>query len=411
MARKLPWLSGNTKVSTDGTATSTASRTTKRRKVRPAQSDSEDNASDASSTSPPTSRAIRQTARTARNPSSSPPPPPPRQDFMRAGLEQDDIWVMVEDEFLSTAHLYTSHLHKAEYLRLKKLARSQNASTIQNISRPVDDRTEQSGESRKKMEGARLRAMGTKAMQNLEGDRRGLGRGEDGDEDEDNDPWMRDPRLAGLMTQRENNSQLSRITGAKSKTRASAGYAQASQSQGVTREIQEDVDNQEIKPRRTLPKPQSRPAARVVEEEKAVQEKEEENSDDLGGPSQSYSKYSKPHPPLIPARKAELPQAHSRAKYTFTTTKTLNSTGKRVDSFPSLKSDSSEDVRSKPSTIPITTIRNANSDLSMHLDDFDGFPKRQALSSRAIGRFGKKKEETKAAERKKRSEEVPTFLF
>lgn len=318
--------------------------------------------------------------------------------------------MMVEDEFLSAAHLYTSHLHKAEYLRLKKLARAQNASTIQNIARPVDDRTEQSGESRKEMEGARQREMGAQAMQNLEGDRRGLGRGED--EDEDDDPWMRDPRLAGLMVQRENSSQLSRITGAKSKTRASAGYAQASQSQAVGRETQEDVDSQEIPPRRMLPKPQARPAARVVEEEEG-----EEDSDDLGGPSQSYSKYSQLQPPPNPVRKAEpLPRAPSRTNHTSTTSGTSSSTEKCVDSFHSLKSKfSTEDVRPKPSTVSNTTIRNTSSDLSMDLDDFDGFPKRQALSSRlssrAIGRFGKKKEDPKEVERKKRSEEVPTFLF
>lgn len=330
---------------------------------------------------------------------------------MRAGLEQDDIWVMVEDEFLSTAHLYTSHLHKAEYLRLKKLARSQNASTIESIARPVDDRTEQSGESKKKIVGARQRAMGTKAMQNLEGDRRGLGRDED--ENEDDDPWMRDPRLAGLMTQRENSTQLSRIAGAKSKTRASAGYAQASQSQGVTREIQENMDSQEVPPRRTLPKPQSRPAAKIVEEE--WDEDEEEDSDDVGGPSQSYSKDSQPHPPPKPIRKAETPRAPSRTNYTSTTSttsKSSSSSEKRIDSFHSLKSKSStEEIRPKPSGLPNTTIRNTSSDLSMDLDDFDGFPKRQALSSRAIGRFGKKKEDPKEAERKKRSEEVPTFLF
>lgn len=320
---------------------------------------------------------------------------------------------MVEDEFLSTAHLYTSHLHKAEYLRLKKLARAQNASTIQNIARQADDRTEQSGESKKKSEGARQRAMGANAMQNLEGDRRGLGRGEG--EDEDDDPWMRDPRLAGLMTQRENSSQLSRITGAKSKTRASAGYAQASQSHGVTRETQEDVDSQEISPRRTLLKPQARPAARVVvaEEEEEVEE-EEEDSDDLGGPSQSYSRYSQPQPLPKPVRKAEaLPRAPSRMYPTSTTSGTSSSTEKRVDSFHSLKSKSSmEDIRPKPSLTTNPNIRNTSSDISMNLDDFAGFPKRQAISSRAIGRFGKKKkEDPKEVKRKKRSEEVPTFLF
>ena len=155
MARKLPWLTASARESKEA---STTPRTTKRRKVQPAQSDDDDHeASDNSSASLPKPKAVKETSRATRNHSSSPPPSPPQQDYMRPGLEQDDIWVMVEDEFLSTAHLYTSHLHKAEYLRLKKLARAQNASTIQNIARPVDDRTEQSMESRKKMEGASRR--------------------------------------------------------------------------------------------------------------------------------------------------------------------------------------------------------------------------------------------------------------
>lgn len=315
---------------------------------------------------------------------------------------------MVEDEFLSTAHLYTSHLHKAEYIRLKKLARAQNASTIQNIARPVDDRTEQSGESRKKMEGARQRAMGLKAMRNLEGDGRGLGRGEDGNDDDD--PWMRDPRLAGLMTQRENSSQLSRITGAKSKTRASAGYAQASHTQDVTQEIQEDVDSQEIPPRRTPPKPQSRPAARFMGEEEGGGE--DEDSDDLGGPSQSYPKYSRPYSDPNPMCKAEPRQAPSRINYTSTTRTTPKPAGKCVDYFQTLKPKSStRGIQSKPSTISNKDILNTRSDLTMDLDGFDGFPRRHALSSRLIGRFGKKNEDLKESERKKRSEEVPTFLI
>jgi len=56
---------------------------------------------------------------------------------MIEGVDHDDKYRMVEDEFLSVAGDFTRHLHAAEYQRLKNLARSQNAETIQNISRPV----------------------------------------------------------------------------------------------------------------------------------------------------------------------------------------------------------------------------------------------------------------------------------
>ncbi|KAG7288130.1 hypothetical protein NEMBOFW57_007653 [Staphylotrichum longicolle] len=56
---------------------------------------------------------------------------------MIEGIDHDDMYRMVEDEFLSVAGDFTRHLHAAEYQRLKGLAKSENAETIQNISRPV----------------------------------------------------------------------------------------------------------------------------------------------------------------------------------------------------------------------------------------------------------------------------------
>ncbi|GAB1318722.1 hypothetical protein MFIFM68171_08932 [Madurella fahalii] len=72
-----------------------------------------------------------------RSPSTSPPPEPLKEEFMIEGVDQDDKYRMVEDEFLAVAGDFTRHLHTAEYQRLKNLAKSQNAETIQNISRPV----------------------------------------------------------------------------------------------------------------------------------------------------------------------------------------------------------------------------------------------------------------------------------
>ena len=56
---------------------------------------------------------------------------------MIEGVDHDDMYRMVEDEFLAVAKDFTRHLHAAEYQRLKGLAKSQNAETIQTISRPV----------------------------------------------------------------------------------------------------------------------------------------------------------------------------------------------------------------------------------------------------------------------------------
>ncbi|KAF2189572.1 hypothetical protein K469DRAFT_736879 [Zopfia rhizophila CBS 207.26] len=87
--------------------------------------------------------------------SSSPPPAvseqtPPRIEFMRKGVDKfdlrDDEWMMVEDEFLQTAKLFTRHLHLAEYERLKK-----NLDTKKEIARPVVPNAKPSAEGRMRM--------------------------------------------------------------------------------------------------------------------------------------------------------------------------------------------------------------------------------------------------------------------
>ena len=56
---------------------------------------------------------------------------------MIAGPAGDDRYRMVEDELLATAGLFTAHLHRAEYTRLKRLAAAQNAAAIREMERPV----------------------------------------------------------------------------------------------------------------------------------------------------------------------------------------------------------------------------------------------------------------------------------
>ncbi|KAJ4315887.1 hypothetical protein N0V94_005715 [Neodidymelliopsis sp. IMI 364377] len=78
-----------------------------------------------------------------RAPSSSPPPLSdyalPYAEPMRKGTSkfdlQDDEWMMVEDEFLETAKLFTRHLHIAEYDRLKESIEAKKKEA--EISRPV----------------------------------------------------------------------------------------------------------------------------------------------------------------------------------------------------------------------------------------------------------------------------------
>lgn len=49
----------------------------------------------------------------------------------------DDQYRIVEDELLQTAQRFTTHLHRAEYSRLKLIAKSKNDAAIREIERPV----------------------------------------------------------------------------------------------------------------------------------------------------------------------------------------------------------------------------------------------------------------------------------
>ncbi|KAF2034977.1 hypothetical protein EK21DRAFT_55675 [Setomelanomma holmii] len=81
--------------------------------------------------------------RRSRAPSSSPPPIQefiqPQIEYMRTGISKfdlrDDEWMMVEDEFLETAKLFTRHLHIAEYKKLKERIEAKKKQV--GVARPV----------------------------------------------------------------------------------------------------------------------------------------------------------------------------------------------------------------------------------------------------------------------------------
>ena len=87
-----------------------------------------------------------------RPPSSSSPPLAdyalPRSEPMRKGVSKfdlrDDEWMMVEDEFLDTAKLFTKHLHIAEYDRLKETIEAKKRELA--LARPVVAGAERSAE-------------------------------------------------------------------------------------------------------------------------------------------------------------------------------------------------------------------------------------------------------------------------
>ncbi|KAK5939057.1 hypothetical protein PMZ80_008360 [Knufia obscura] len=133
MARKLPWAAG----APTSTTVEPTPRPQKRIKTetptskskspaKPGQTTSRFNSDNATSTPTPTPSPRKPKPRDnrTRNLSSSPPPPgPPDVTPMIQGLDGDDAYMLVEDEFYSTAQQFTAHLHHAEYKRQLKVAR------------------------------------------------------------------------------------------------------------------------------------------------------------------------------------------------------------------------------------------------------------------------------------------------
>ncbi|KAJ4380628.1 hypothetical protein N0V86_003987 [Didymella sp. IMI 355093] len=105
-------------------------------------SDSDDLLPEAETSTTRTTKS-KTTEQKERAPSSSPPPlakyAPPRDESMRKGVSKfdlrDDEWMMVEDEFLETAKLFTRHLHIAEYDRLKESIEAKKKEA--EVARPV----------------------------------------------------------------------------------------------------------------------------------------------------------------------------------------------------------------------------------------------------------------------------------
>lgn len=118
---------------------------------------------------------------------------------------------MVEDELLGVAQNFTAHLHRAEYHRLKSLAKTQNAAAIREIERPVVGTpsriTKQRGEALKRVSKQR----------NL------LGNGHGRDL-----PWM-GTSLQGLMESPRKEARVIRsLPQAAAGTRAAAGFGSTS---------------------------------------------------------------------------------------------------------------------------------------------------------------------------------------
>jgi hypothetical protein len=172
---------------------------------------------------------------------------------MRPGLDADDAYIMVEDEFLATARTFTAHLHHAEYKRLKALARERKRTSMPSpFPGPGsgDDSTLPTLLKRKKAAGANL-ARSRAALESIgamKSSRSGSSTPLAAELDENDsgpdfsskrsppqadDPWL-GTSLAPLLSPQKRRKEAHLIvppslaglkgTGARSNTRAARGY-------------------------------------------------------------------------------------------------------------------------------------------------------------------------------------------
>jgi hypothetical protein len=146
---------------------------------------------------------------------------------MFEGLEDDDKYVMVEDEFHVAAKTFTQHLHHAEYVRLKQLAKSRNTSKIHTISRPVDSRAEMKEDTRRTKTPETKSKLQKNTLQDVVV-AKGAGESDlDDPADTHEGPWA-GTSLQGLMASpKRAERSLIAVSGIRSSTRAAAGFTKA----------------------------------------------------------------------------------------------------------------------------------------------------------------------------------------
>ncbi|KAL8907006.1 MAG: hypothetical protein Q9207_001692 [Kuettlingeria erythrocarpa] len=221
---------------------------------------------------------------------------------MRPGLSHDDIYIMVEDEFLSTAQLFTSHLHHAEYVRLKKLAQARSPSTnssLGRLQRPTDSITTMRAETLKKKQAEARAGKNKIALEQMKKDARGgiavSDHSDDlSDSDADTAPWA-GTSLQGLMApeaRRQNLTSLSGLHAIKSSTRAAKGYdMQVDASPGRNRQ------NQNQDRRRQADVKAAAPHRLPLAHSSVSTSSEDDDDDDLDAPIKRRSSPPPPPPP------------------------------------------------------------------------------------------------------------------
>ncbi|CAG8903739.1 unnamed protein product [Penicillium egyptiacum] len=210
MPRTLPWLRAENSIPVK-------KEPTPRKRVKTEPSPDHDLTPKHPRPSPPR----RDFFRSSQSPPTSPIRRCPSEEFLIEGIQYDDGWIMVEDEFYAVAQTFTQHLHHAEYLRRRKQVKAENAAGIGDIERPTDGRTPLPNEVERKRAAEALRERQKAGLAQI-----GDG-GVDGKDEDDDDERLAGTHLHCLMTSPRQVRSLVGAHAPKSSTRAAAGFGRA----------------------------------------------------------------------------------------------------------------------------------------------------------------------------------------
>ncbi|KAL2011151.1 hypothetical protein VTN00DRAFT_3869 [Thermoascus crustaceus] len=390
MPRTLPWLVGG---GNDERIKKEPGSHRKRIKSE-APSDNDSKAKTKSAT--PDTPNRRDFLRSSRSPSSSPIRKPPPEEYLIEGFDNDDMYIMVEDEFYAVAQSFTQHLHHAEYVRRKKEAKMQNAAVIKDLAHPTDGKTAMREETKRRKESEALHARQRSGLDETRGKRPRVDSKEEEDseldEDKEDDPWV-GTSLHGLMTSPRKARSLVGLQGIKSTTRAAAGYSQTSGSDSRGR------DHIRSSP---PPVPQKEPEVHTVDETAS------EEDDDLEIQPSKVTTVSRTLPQTKTPIKSEPSSSPVKRK--------IHSRAESSRPSPHLEANKINPTHSKYS---FPSGSNLNAKMKMLFDELDGSPERSHNSDQdrtrdsdsASATSQRDTQSDNAKSKKSYLNEVPTFLL
>ncbi|KAI9836632.1 MAG: hypothetical protein M1819_001266 [Sarea resinae] len=315
---------------------------------------------------------------------------------------------MVEDELLSVAKQFTQHLHHAEYLRLKNLAKAQNASTIQSIARPVDTKTKMSDDLQRQKAAAATHKGQKDVLRDLKSGSAKIqsrGPGSDSEDDREDDPWV-GTTLHGLMTSpRRSKKSLRGLAEVKSSTRAAAGFTK---SRTNPRDEPAPSTFTAQKPTRD-----ARPADPVEDATTSG-----DDDDDLDASSSKPTKGSSTHPTSPSDRLGPRPRIDSRQPpFDQPGQKTLSHKSPSRYDHPADARVSSARPDSKLPHIRRNPVAENKGDLNLDDQDLLPLPQASLLSEDAVQRLARRKalqaKKTRIKEEQERKaisvDDIPTF--